>query len=328
MVDAGGLSRSPPSTETPTARAANPATIAPASRGLGAGRSGTTTLAAVLREHPEIFLSTPKEPTFFSEPFQVTRSPIQYAKLFAGADEFAAVGEASHAYLSHPDAAQTLQAFFPDARFIVMFRNPADRALAMYSYMMENGYELLPTFERALAAEDRRFTSERFARRCPHYFWNFMYFRSGLFGEQMNRYLERFSREQFHFTTLYDLQRDPARVLGGIETFLGVSPAPIGELPRYGSSKGIRSIPLQYVERTVVRRLARHNVPLMNSARRRLIAWNRGNPPTMQPETRARLLGDYASDLARLTGLTGIDVLAVQAQDRQPDPPAPATTSS
>ena len=50
----------------------------------------TTTLAAVLREHPEIFLSTPKEPTFFSEPFQVIRTPIHYAKLFAGAADFPA----------------------------------------------------------------------------------------------------------------------------------------------------------------------------------------------------------------------------------------------
>ena len=165
-------------------------------------------------------------------------------------------------------------------------------------YMLENGYEFHSTFERALAAEDRRFASARFARRCPHYFWNFMYFRSGLFGEQVDRYYEQFPRDRFHFTTLYDLQRDPARVLGTIEAFLGVSPAPVGELPRYGSSKGVRSIPLQYVERSVVRRLARHNVPLMKTARRRLNTWNRGSPPTMQPETRARLLADYAADLA------------------------------
>jgi hypothetical protein len=291
---------------------------------LGAGRSGTTTLAAVLREHPEIFLSTPKEPTFFSEPFQVTRTPIKYAKLFEGASEYAAVGEASHAYLSHPDAAQTLRAFFPDARFIVTFRNPADRAIAMYSYMLENGYEFHRPFERALAAEDRRFASARFARRCPHYFWNFMYFRSGLFGEQVDRYYAQFPRERFHFTTLYDLQRDPTRVLGAIETFLGVTPTPPGDLPRYGSSKGIRSIPLQHLERRVLRRLARHDVPLMATARDHLNAWNRGTPPTMQPATRARLLDDYATDLARLTELTGIDVLAVQAAGSQTPPTTPS----
>lgn len=297
---------------------------------LGAGRSGTTTLAAVLRKHPDVFMATPKEPTFFSAPFQVVRDPIRYAHLFEGASSSAAVGEASHAYLSHPGAAATLRAFFPDARFVVMFRNPADRALAMYSYMLENGYELLPTFERALAAENRRFSSARFARRCPHYFWNFMYYRSGLFGEQVARYLDLFPRDRFFFTTLYDLHRRPADVLGSMEAFLGVAPAPVDELPKYGSSKGVRSIPVQYLERKVVRRLARHNVPLMTTARSRMIQWNRGTPPTMLPATRTQLLDRYQPDLARLEALTGIDVLAVQAgvdtPDPAPDDPPPATT--
>ena len=284
---------------------------------LGAGRSGTTTLYFVLREHPEIFLPTPKEPTFFSEPFQVIRNPIRYAKLFDDVGAATAIGDASHAYLTHPDAAATLQAFFPEARFVLVFRNPADRALAMYSYMLENGYEHHRTFERALAAEDHRFTSARFARRCPHSFWNFMYFRSGLFGEQVARYLDRFPRDRFHFTTLYDLHRDPAGQISAVEEFLGVTPMPIGELPRYGSSKGVRSIPLQLVERTIVRRLARRNVPGMPAARTWIDRWNRGNPTRMLPETKARLLERFAPDLARLHELTGIDVLA--AQDRAED---------
>ena len=70
---------------------------------LGAGRSGTTTLHFLLRDHPEVFLPTPKEPSFFCEPFQVVRTPIKYAKLFEGAGEAKAVGESSHAYLTHPE---------------------------------------------------------------------------------------------------------------------------------------------------------------------------------------------------------------------------------
>ena len=279
---------------------------------LGAGRSGTTTLYFVLRDHPEVFLPTPKEPSFFSEPFQVIRTPIRYAKLFEGASTATAVGDASHAYLTHPDAAATLRAFFPDAKFVLTFRNPADRALAMYSYMLENGYETSRTFERALAAEDGRFGSARFARRCPHSFWNFMYYRSGLFGEQVARYLELFPRDHFYFTTLYDLAREPNRVIGEIEHFIGVTPRPVGELPRYGSSKGVRSIPLQVLERTVVRRLARHNVPAMPAARQWINTWNRGERPTMRPETRAAMLDRYAPDLAELHALTGIDLLAAE----------------
>jgi hypothetical protein len=297
---------------------------------LGAGRSGTTTLYFMLRDHPEIFLPTPKEPSFFSEPFQVIRNPIRYAKLFENAGDATAVGDASHAYLTHPDAAATLQAFFPEAKFVLTFRNPADRALAMYSYMLENGYETLPTFERALAAEDRRYASASFARRCPHSFWNFMYFRSGLFGEQIARYLDRFPRDRFYCTTLYDLQREPARVIAEIEAFLGVTPVPVpDELPRYGSSKGVKSIPLQVLERTVVRRLARRHVPLMPQANAWINRWNRGNPPKMQPGTRDALLARYAADLDRLRELTGVDLLAAERGPAGDQPVAepPAATA-
>jgi hypothetical protein len=217
-----------------------------------------------------------------------------------------------------------LRAFFPDARFVLTFRNPADRALAMYSYMLETGYEVRPTFERALAAEARRYASARFARRCPHSFWNFMYFRSGLFGEQIARYLELFPRDRFYFTTLYDLQREPTRVMGEIESFLGVTPMPVAaELPRYGSSKGVRSIPLQVLERSVVRKLARRHVPLMEGTRRWINRWNRGRRPSMQPGTRDALLARYAPDLSRLEELTGIDLLAAEQARAQP----PAATA-
>lgn len=284
---------------------------------LGAGRSGTTTLYNVLKDHPRVFLPTPKEPTFFSAPFQVVRDPIRYASLFEDATDATAIGDASHAYLSHPGAARTLRAFFPDARFVVTFRNPADRALAMYSYMLENGYEPLPTFERALAAEERRFTSAHFAKTCPHYFWNFMYYRSGRFGEQIERYYEEYPRDRFFFTTLYDLQVRTQEVFDGLTAFLGIEPLTIGTLPRYGSSKGVRFIPAQLFERTVLRPLARRHVPLTATTRDRLNRWNRGTPPTMRPETHAALVERYRPDLARLAELTGIDVLAVQAATGQ-----------
>ena len=40
---------------------------------------------------------------------------------------------------------------------MIVLRNPAERALALYCYMIEHGYEWHSSFERALAAEDRRF---------------------------------------------------------------------------------------------------------------------------------------------------------------------------
>ena len=93
-------------------------------------------------------------------------------------------------------------------------------------------------------------------------------------------------------------------------------PQGVAELPRLGSSKGIKSIPAQYLERTVLRRLARHGVPMAAPLRDRLNQWNRGLPPTMLDETRSALAEKYQPDLQRLTALTGIDVLGAQAATR------------
>jgi len=282
---------------------------------LGAGRSGTTSLAGHLRRHPAVFIPEIKEPSFFASSWQWVSDPAKYVDLYADAGEVSQLGDASHLYLEDPASPRILRAFFPDARFILMFRNPADRALALYSQMLEWGYELQPTFEDGLAAEDDRFHSERFRKNCPHSFWNFMYFRSGLFGEQVERYLELWPRDRFYATTMYEYLAQPARVTADICDFLAIENVDLGEVPHYGSSKGTRSRHAQYVERRLLRPLMRRDVPGAATARDRLLAWNRqAERPRMQPGTRDALVGRFAPDLERLNQLLGVDVLASERE--------------
>ena len=285
---------------------------------LGAARCGTTTLWHALNRHPQIFLSPVKEPSFFCEPYQLVGNPIAYAELFAGVPpEVTAVGEASHAYLTHPRAATTLRTFFPDARFVLIFRNPADRAFSLYTRLWSAGYERHPTFERALAAEDRRFASPRFAHSCPQYFWNYLYFRSGLFGEQVARYFDVFPSGRFYATTLYSLVADPARILGEIHDFLGVGPEVPGELPRLDKSVGIRSTAVEVLNRKYLLPLAIRGTPGIGRLRGRLQTLNASQPPRVPPETRAALLERFRPDLDRLRELTGVDVLADEHRSGQ-----------
>jgi hypothetical protein len=281
---------------------------------LGAGRSGTTSLAGHLRRHPEIFIPAIKEPSFFASSFQWVSDPGKYVDLYADVGGATQLGDASHIYLEDPKSPQILEAFFPEARFVLVFRNPADRALAMYAQMVEGGYERAATFEQGLDAEDGRFESERFRRNCPHSFWNFMYFRSGLFGEQVARYLDRWPRDRFYATTMYEYLYEPARVTGEISDFLGLDTMDLGDVPHYGSSKGTRSRNAQYVERRLLRPLMRRDVPGAAAVRERLNAWNHDTErPQMQQGTREALLERYADDLARLHELLGVDVLGQEA---------------
>ncbi|MHC4996769.1 MAG: sulfotransferase family protein, partial [Planctomycetota bacterium] len=190
---------------------------------LGAAKSGTTSLHYYLRQHPEIFMSTPKEPTFYCEHFQVVRNPIDYHRLFDGVTDETAIGESSHAYLTSPTTPGVIRALYPDARFVAIFRHPADRAYSLYQHMRRYGHERAETFERALEIEDQRVDSLEYKKTCTENFYNYLYFRSGLYSEQVQRYLDLYDRRRFHFLTLKQLKQDPHAAIGGVLRFLGVS---------------------------------------------------------------------------------------------------------
>jgi hypothetical protein len=276
---------------------------------LGAGRCGTTSLHELLEQNDSVFLCRPKEPSFFSDWVQGITNPVDYAALFADARVDQEVGDASHVYYSHPKAAETLAAFLPDSKFILIYRNPADRARAMYTHMVQTGFETIATFEAALAAEDRRFTSDRFKRTCPHYFWNYMYFRSGLFGEQLARYHAYFPADRFFYTTLYDLQLDPQGVTDAMCAFLGVASQRVDDFPHTNPSKGVRNALIKRAERKFLWPMAARRVPLARAALVRLDRINTAPAPAVAPATYDALLARFGDDLALLERLSGVDVL-------------------
>ena len=102
---------------------------------LGAPKCGTTSLAAWLGEHPNIFVSSEKEPNFFNTEDKrgITNTLEQYEDLFREAGtEHVAVGEATVWYLSSPEAIDRILKYNSDARFIVMVRNPLEMAPALH----------------------------------------------------------------------------------------------------------------------------------------------------------------------------------------------------
>lgn len=189
---------------------------------LGAGRCGSTTLYSMLRQHPQIFMSRVKEPSFFCSYFQVVKDPISYFQLFTPAAGQTAIGEASHVYLSNPESAAVIHALFPAARFILIFRSPTERAYSLYHWARHAKLEPLETFEEAIAAEHRRYADPDFFRKCPQYFWNFMYVRSSYFHLQWERYLRFYAREQFFPLSLHELATDPLHWMQRVFGFLGV----------------------------------------------------------------------------------------------------------
>ncbi|MEL6870151.1 MAG: sulfotransferase [Pseudomonadota bacterium] len=184
---------------------------------LGAPKCGTTSFAAYLDQHPEITISTPKEPNFFSTDFpklMATKSLDEYLGFFNFPENDTAVigGEASTWYLYSQVAATNILEFAPDAKMIVMLRNPVDMFFSLHAQFQYNLIETIDDPEAAWnAAAARPATSIRhYEQACS-------------LGMQVSRLLQTVDRDNVHFVLFHDLAQDPEREYLKALEFLGKS---------------------------------------------------------------------------------------------------------
>src|SRR5437879_3262477 len=91
---------------------------------VGAMKAGTTSLAAWLRAHPQVFMTEEKELHFFDARW--ARGVDWYHEQFAAAPETVLAGEATPAYMVRPVFIERMASVVPGARLLVMLRNPVD----------------------------------------------------------------------------------------------------------------------------------------------------------------------------------------------------------
>jgi hypothetical protein len=191
---------------------------------LGAPKCGTTSLWAWLRAHPNVFMTEMKEPSFFNYDDHLGISNLSdYEELFRDAiDSDAAVGEASVWYLSSPVAVEKILEYQPEARFIVLVRNPIEMAVALHSEMLISGYENIPSFRTAWDLQGERGQGRRIpAFGGPHRC--FLYGDVCSLGAQLQRLLTVAKGNRVLTVVLDDIQEDPRREYLKILAFLGVS---------------------------------------------------------------------------------------------------------
>ena len=203
---------------------------------LGAQKAGTTALYEYLRRHPQISGPSWKEVSFFDRHW--ARGESWYRGNFPNVARTRGkhVGEASPSYVFHPLAPRRVQEVVPEARLIVLVRNPVDRALSQYNHEVALGREPLP-FEEALDAEEERLRGEQERMAAdPRYFsrewWSHTYKARGRYAEQLERWLAVFPREQLLVLPSDDLGSEPARAHAQVLEFLGASPQRLDSYPR------------------------------------------------------------------------------------------------
>ncbi len=102
-------------------------------------KSGTTSLHAYLGSHPQIFMCPEKEPEFFAKETVWSRGEDWYLKLFAAAESESVIGESSTVYsrIPHfPGVPERIAKFNPEARFIYIMRDPIERTISQYWFLV------------------------------------------------------------------------------------------------------------------------------------------------------------------------------------------------
>ncbi|MBV9382873.1 MAG: sulfotransferase domain-containing protein [Streptosporangiaceae bacterium] len=140
----------------------------------------------------------------------------------------AIAGEASPYYLFHPLAAERLARDFPEARIIVLLRDPVERAYSHFRERTHHGGETL-SFEEAVDAEENRLRGE--AERMvaePGYrsveHENHSYLAQGRYLDMLPRWFGLFPRDQFHIMASEDFYAEPQRHVNEVWNFLGLPP--------------------------------------------------------------------------------------------------------
>ncbi len=208
---------------------------------IGAPKAGSTALHAALVQHPQLFLSTPKEPKFFLTDGQAPerrhhRGPgdahsrqewiwrrADYERLFDAAPPGALRGESTPFYLWHRSAHRRIAQIVPEVKLIAIIRDPVDRAYSNWTHLRADGLEPEADFSKACALEEQR-VEDGWAP-----FWRYQ----GLsrYGEQFQHLLEYFPREQVHVLRYRQLIEQPTASLDSIADFLGVEQGLVTEIP-------------------------------------------------------------------------------------------------
>jgi len=276
---------------------------------VGAAKAGTSSLWSLLKQHSKIFMPEDelfKEPAYFSQ-IKTGRFGCldQYMNLFCRATEsHKYLGEASTAYLSDPESANLIHAFNPDSKIIIMLRNPIHRAYSMYNWMVQEGYEHTRSFEDALAKEERRQQMEIPNFFEPEYFYNYMYFSSGLYCEQIERYTNLFGEKNVYIGIFEDFVSQPALFLDSLLNFLDVEREELSLEQPSNPSRRVLHPYISFVSRKIISCAwcVLHVKPNTKNARDFLTDWVTlsGKPPKMNRETYAELCSRYQFEYEKL----------------------------
>ncbi len=291
---------------------------------VGAPKCGTTWMASCLGRHPEIYFSSKKEPLTLATDLEHRQKFdwARYKALFEDAQGERYVAEGSVWYLYSEAAAQEIERITPDARIIIMIREPIDMIRSLHRQFVKTGNEPILQLERALAAEPER-REGVFLKEAGHFPLGLLYTEVVRYSRQINKFIETFGKDRVHVILYNDLVASPEKTAKGVFDFLGLTPMPVDPTPEnvgghfyaFGSRK---------INRHLNKILKRHSrlksliPPGMRAKLRQLSQYLSRYDGTIKPETSESLQARFVDERTELEHLLERDLSSWNASANGP----------
>lgn len=272
---------------------------------VGAPKSGTSAMTYYLRQHPEIFIPAEKDMIFFGSDLGYRHprfsSLKDYCSLFAAATSKKLVGDSCVWYLSSKEAAREIKEFSPEARIIIMLRNPIDMLYSLHSQALYDRVEVIRDFQEALNAEAERAEGRRLPTGVT--FTHYLRYREvAKYSVHVARYFEVFGRDRVYVIIFDDFVANTAGTYADTLRFLGVDPLfTLPSFPVVNPNKEKR------ISSSFGSRLAARMPALVGDMLRHLNT-RYGSRAPMDPEVRRRLAREMHREIVDLGNLIGRDL--------------------
>lgn len=283
---------------------------------VGAPKAGTTSIARYLDDHPEVFISSEKEPFYFLPNILEdtnTKDPMygaiekrahltkeSYESLFESVKDEKAIGEATVHYLYHYDEViPKVKEELGDVKIIIVLRDPTKRAFSNYTFQKGLQFDSFKfkTFEEELEQEQQKKDLG---------FNSFWYFKSeGLYFKQVKAYLDNFNH--VHVCFLEDFKKDKDEFIKSIYSFLGVDPNWKPDFRVYNQTE----VPVNKFVHFIYflkYKLGLKNILPTSWARALRKKLYKKQEEKINPETEQKLRAYYKSDIQQLEELLGKDL--------------------
>lgn len=302
---------------------------------VGAAKSGTTTLYNFLEQHHEVYMSPIKEPHHFCKDITIenfsdeykhylsTRNVNlseylktdltkkiwewyikdydQYLQLFKNVKEEKMIGEISNGYLFSKVSAAEIYKTYPQAKIVMILRNPVERAYSHYLANVRDGRTTLSFKEEVLYDMNKK----RKGWCISH-----CYIEMGMYYEQVKRFIDIFPNAQIKIY-LNDNLRENASALGkDLFNFINVDDQTSVDFnqkqneARMPKSAGL----IKFITQTGIKRKIFRALPLKMQEKIKPLFFKEGHVPSISAEDRAWLIEIFREDILKTQTLIGRDL--------------------